>query len=146
MACLGYVLSTLPVEQCMQYLNVILTPRMDQLQNLSQVQVTYNTGLIRSLKLLEIFFLGLWKVKIYLKNFKDYLCNLAFKLHNCFLFIYMYCLFMKEKQIFWLFVNIEVFCDIFENKIFYPSIESFALHHLTRKLWGLPYWHLIHAS
>ena len=59
MACLGYVLSTLPVEQCMQYLNVILTPRMDQLQNLSQVQVTYNTGLIRSMKLLEIFFLGL---------------------------------------------------------------------------------------
>ena len=42
MACLGYVLSTVPVEQCMQCLNIILPPHMNQLQALGATQVSYH--------------------------------------------------------------------------------------------------------
>ena len=39
MACLGYVLSVLPVDETMEYLNIILSPYIQQLQELAQAQV-----------------------------------------------------------------------------------------------------------
>ncbi|KAK2156574.1 hypothetical protein LSH36_209g00066 [Paralvinella palmiformis] len=39
MACLGYVLSVLPVDETMEYLNIILSPYIQQLQELAQAQM-----------------------------------------------------------------------------------------------------------
>lgn len=39
MACLGYVLSVLPVNEIMEFLDVLLAPHIDQLKNAGTVQV-----------------------------------------------------------------------------------------------------------
>ena len=40
MACVGYVLSVLPVEAIMEDLNVLLTPHITELQQLGEQQVS----------------------------------------------------------------------------------------------------------
>ena len=42
MACLGYVLSVLPVNEIMEYLDVLLTPHIEQLQQIGTMEVSTN--------------------------------------------------------------------------------------------------------
>ena len=39
MACLGFVLSVMPVAEIMEYLNAVLTPHLELMQQLATVQV-----------------------------------------------------------------------------------------------------------
>ena len=42
MACLGYVLSVLPVNEIMEYLDVLLAPHIEQLQQIGTMEVGTN--------------------------------------------------------------------------------------------------------
>ena len=46
MACLGYVLSVLPVNEIMEYLDVLLSPHIEQLQHVGTLEVSSNVVLI----------------------------------------------------------------------------------------------------
>ena len=43
MACLGYVLSVLPVNEIMEYLDVLLAPHIEQLQQIGTMEVGTNS-------------------------------------------------------------------------------------------------------
>lgn len=44
MACLGYVLSVLPTKDIMAYLNVLLAPHVEFLQQLANMEVSLLSG------------------------------------------------------------------------------------------------------
>lgn len=51
MSCLGYTLSVVPVDQTMAYLNVLLTPHIQQLQALATCQPSSSTKTVLQLKI-----------------------------------------------------------------------------------------------
>ena len=57
MACLGYVLSVLPVNEIMEYLDVLLAPHIEQLQQIGTMEVGTNNTRLTSLS-------NYWLVKL----------------------------------------------------------------------------------